>query len=97
MTDVTARGIEWLLAAAKCALFAAALAVAALLCSCDGPREAHAGTQAGQPLDATEHEAPAFAGGGRAYLVVDRASGQRWWLVQMRGQWVVLPLWEVDG
>ena len=90
------RGIEWVLATAKCALFAVALAGVAALCSCQGPAYAEDATKhAGQPLDAEEYGSPTFADGDSAYLVVDRGCGKRWWLVQMRGQWVVLPLGQV--
>lgn len=46
----------------------------------------------GCPIDAIAYDAPAFADGGTAYMVEDRASGERWWMVRMGGEWVVLPL-----
>lgn len=54
---------------------------------------------AGQPLDAMAYEAPAFTGNGMpCYKVVDRITGESWWVVCMGGagqlggcSWVVMP------
>lgn len=46
----------------------------------------------GQPLDAhnvVEYDRPAWLGEcERCYRVIDRMTGQRWWLLKMDGQWV---------
>lgn len=88
-------GIMSALARARCALVGTALAASALMCSCQGPAYADTTKHAGQPLDAEEYDAPAFADGDSAWLVVDRGSMKRWWLVRMGSEWVVLPLGEV--
>jgi hypothetical protein len=47
----------------------------------------------GCPLDAVAYDAPAFANhGSKALKVVDRLSGDSWWLVKMGTEWVVLPI-----
>jgi len=49
----------------------------------------------GCPLDAIEYDAPAFADcGGKSFRVSDRFSGASWWLLRMRGEWIVLPIME---
>ena len=46
----------------------------------------------GQPLDAhnvVEYDRPAWLGEcERCYRVIDRMTGQRWWLIKVDGQWV---------
>ena len=91
-------GLVWLLAALKCAAFVLALVVAALLCTCTGPVAAKAEdatTQAGQPLDAVRYPAPAFADGQWSWYVVDRRHMTAWWVVQLDGEPVVLPVGQV--
>ena len=47
----------------------------------------------GCPLDAVSYDAPKFASNGSVSLkVVDRLSGDSWWLVKMSTKWVVLPI-----
>jgi hypothetical protein len=47
----------------------------------------------GCPLDAIAYDAPAFANNGsNALKVVDRLSGDSWWLVKIGTEWVVLPI-----
>jgi hypothetical protein len=49
----------------------------------------------GCPLDAVAYDAPAFANvGSKSFRVTDRFSGASWWLLRMRGEWVVLPVME---
>lgn len=45
----------------------------------------------GCPLDAVAYDRPAFAS-KPCYRVVDRLSGSQWWLVNISGEWFVLPV-----
>lgn len=46
----------------------------------------------GMPLDAIQYRAPTFADGDSAFRVEDRQTGERWWLVRMGSEWLVLPI-----
>ena len=77
-------------------------------CSSDGMRtffnggffrcgEHNVRNMSGCPLDAFAYDTPAFSNGdgdlqGTVYKVVDRTTGDSWWLVMMNGKWVVLPI-----
>lgn len=47
----------------------------------------------GCALDAERYDPPAFAGNDEpCYKVMDRATGNRWWLVRMDEGWVSMPI-----
>jgi hypothetical protein len=57
----------------------------------------------GCPLDAIEYDVPAFMEDNATplhelccYKVVDRLSGASWWLLRMRGEWIVLPIMNTE-
>ena len=54
----------------------------------------------GQPLDAhnvVEYDRPAWLNEcERCYRVIDRMTGQRWWLLRIDGQWVTREDEQVD-
>jgi hypothetical protein len=51
----------------------------------------------GCPLDAVAYDAPAFADyGNKSFRVTDRLSGASWWLLRMRGEWIVLPIMNTE-
>jgi hypothetical protein len=57
----------------------------------------------GCPLDAIEYDVPAFMEDNATplnelccYKVVDRLNGASWWLLRMRGEWIVLPIMNTE-
>lgn len=51
----------------------------------------------GCSLDAAIFDPPAFTGNDEpCYKVMDRATGEQWWLVRMNGGWVGMPISKVE-
>jgi len=80
-------------ALAMAAFVAAMVILTTVLTSCSGNGSEDAPPRLnGQPLDAhnvVEYDRPAWLGEcERCYRVIDRMTGQRWWLLRIDGQWV---------
>lgn len=89
-------------ALAVAAFVAAMVVLTAVLTSCSGNESEDAPPRLnGQPLDAhnvVEYDRPVWLGEcEKCYRVIDRMTGQRWWLLKMNdGSWVTREDEQVD-
>lgn len=75
-------------------LVVAVLAAASIVTGGPKTRDVGDAVSPGRPLDAVRYEAPTFARryGEWCYRVMDRSTGEQWWLIRMGDDWVSLTI-----